>query len=87
MVWDERSWRWRGPPEARCHNAVHTRCGAPLLPPCPPLAAAAPGEAYEFNAAAFANRALKNKALVGGVGVGGCVCVGGWGSRGGWGQA
>ena len=64
----------------------------PLLPLLPPTvvtfaASAAPGDAYEFNAAACAKRALKNKALVGGVGVCGCVCVGGWGSRGGWGQA
>lgn len=71
-IWRRVHWRWRWQPTTwvrlvrcgptcLCSNPVLTH----LWPPCTLLTA--PGEAYEFNAAACAQRALKNRALVGGL--------------------
>lgn len=57
-------------PAVALPSHAHTLLLRPTPPCFPP---AAPGEPYEFNAAACARRALKNKALVGGTG--GLACA------------
>lgn len=50
-------------PSSTCCACCPPTPSPPRLPPAPVPPAAAPGEPYEFSAAACARRALKNKAL------------------------